>query len=62
MEDTLREKTMKGWVHLALAVLAVYEAKTSTTNARKIVNGAACGWHAYSAYDHFFIEKDVDNE
>jgi hypothetical protein len=59
----MREKTMKGWVHLALATLAVYEAQTSTTNARRIVNGAATGWHLYSAYDHFFIEEErLDNE
>ena len=58
----MRETTLKGLVHLALAALAVYEARTSTTNARRIFNGAACGWHAYSAYDHFFIEKDVDTE
>ena len=54
----IREKNMKGIVHLALAALAVYEAQTSTTNARRIVNGAATGWHLYSAYDHFFIEED----
>ena len=54
----MRAKTLKGLVHLALAALAVYEARTSTTNARRIVNGAACGWHIYAAYDHFFIEED----
>jgi hypothetical protein len=54
----MREKTLKGIVHLALAALAVYEAQTSITNARRIVNGATTGWHLYAAYDHFFIEED----
>jgi hypothetical protein len=47
-------------IHAALFGLAVYEAITSETKARKIVNGAAAGWHLHGTVYHFFYEEDQD--
>ena len=56
----MRASTLKGLIHAALFGLAVYEAITSETKARKLVNGAAAGWHLHGTVYHFFYEEDQD--
>jgi RsiW-degrading membrane proteinase PrsW (M82 family) len=56
----MRASTLKGLIHAALFGLAVYEAITSETKARKLVNGAAAGWHAHAVVFHFFYEEEQD--
>lgn len=53
-----REKTMKGIVHAALAVFTLLEVLTATTRARKLLLGAATGWHSHAAFYHFVLEKE----
>jgi hypothetical protein len=54
----LSEKNLKGLIHAALAAVAVYEAANSTTRARKILNGAAAGWHLHATVYHLVYEKE----
>ena len=56
----MQASTLKGLIHAALFGLAVYEAITSETKARKLVNGAAAGWHAHAVVFHFFYEDNND--
>ena len=48
---------VKGWVHLALAALAGYEAAQSTTKGRKFLNAVTAGYHAHAALYHFCYEE-----
>lgn len=54
----MRETTLKGLVHAALCALAVYEAVTCETKARKVINGAAAGWHLHSTLYHLLYEEE----
>ena len=54
----MREKTLKGLIHAALFGLAVYEAVTCETKTRKVVNGAAAGWHLHATIYHLIYEED----
>jgi hypothetical protein len=50
---------LKGLIHGALALVAVVEAFNSTTRVRKVLNGAAAGWHTHATIFHFFYEKEM---
>ncbi len=50
--------TVKGLVHLGLALTAVGELFTATSRTRKILLGAMAGFHAHATLYHFVYEKD----
>jgi hypothetical protein len=52
----MKDTTLKGLVHVLLAMAAGAEAVDSTTKTRKFLLGTAAGWHASSAFYHFCIE------
>jgi hypothetical protein len=56
LEQEVKDTTLKGLVHLGLAALATYEAARSTTRARKVLNGAAAGWHLHATVYHLLYE------
>jgi hypothetical protein len=55
--ETSEVKTLKGAVHLALAIVPLVEARIATSKTRALICGLAAGWHLNAAFYHFFIEK-----
>lgn len=53
----MREPVLKGMVHGALALVTALEAMTAKTRARRVLLGAAAGWHLYATYFHFVKES-----
>lgn len=73
----LKPKTLKGLVHAGLAIGALIEALTTTSKLRKLLSGAAAGYHTHATMYHFlyeeaeptweegtigFVEEDYDEE
>ena len=56
----MNQSTLKGLVHLGLALTALYEVKTATTGARKLLLGSMFGFHAHATLYHFAYEKGSD--
>lgn len=54
--------TLKGLVHLGLALLAVGELFTATSKTHKILLGSMAGFHAHATLYHFAYEKDDSPE
>jgi hypothetical protein len=54
----MKSTHLKGTIHAALAIGAFVEAMTTESRARRLLNGAAAGWHLHGAVYHFFYEKD----
>jgi hypothetical protein len=54
----MKEKTMKGLYHAALAVTAAFEYRQANTNFRKFLLGGMAGWHLFHAFDHFVRERE----
>jgi hypothetical protein len=52
----MKQSTLKGLFHAGLVVAALVEMRTATTNMRRLLLGACCGWHCSAAYDHFVRE------
>ena len=50
---TARHHLLKTLWHVGLAVAATFEAVTAETKPRKLLAGAAAGWHAFAAVDDF---------
>ena len=57
----MKPTTLKGLVHLGLAVLASYEAAHSTTRVRRLINGAAAGWHLHATVYHLLYEPKEEH-
>ena len=49
--------TIKGLVHVGLAIGALVEAHYSVSKYRKILNGVTAGYHAHAALFHFCYEE-----
>lgn len=58
MKITGGEHLLKAGWHLALTSVAIFEALTAETRFRKLLAGAAAGWHAVATHDDF---KDFRN-
>jgi hypothetical protein len=50
--------TIKGLVHVGLAIGALVEAHYSVSKYRKILNGVTAGYHAHAALFHFCYEEE----
>jgi uncharacterized membrane protein YhhN len=50
--------TVKGLIHLGLALTAVGELFTATSRTRKILLGSMCGFHLHAALYHFAYEDE----
>jgi hypothetical protein len=53
-----KEKYLKGAVHGFLALVAATEVPYATTRLRKLLLGAAIGWHLHATFYHLALEKD----
>ena len=53
----MKEKTLKGIVHGALALAGLAELRNSRTPARKFLTGCMIGWHAHATFYHFVLER-----
>ena len=58
----MKEKYIKGLVHGFLALLAFSEVAVTKGRLRKMLVGAAAGWHSHSCFYHFILEKDKSKE
>ena len=54
----MKNTTIKGLVHAGLAIGALIEAMTTTSRARRLLSGAAAGWHTHATIFHFFYEQE----
>ena len=54
----MKNTTIKGLVHAGLAIGALIEALTTTSKFRKLLSGAAAGYHLHATLYHFMWEKD----
>ena len=54
----MKPKTVKGLVHLGLALVAVGELLTATSRTRKILLGSMAGFHTHAVLYHFLYEED----
>jgi hypothetical protein len=54
----MKATTLKGLIHAALALGAVVEAMTTNSKFRRVLSGAAAGYHAHAALYHFMFEKE----
>jgi hypothetical protein len=54
----MRESSVKGLIHAAMAGLAVVEAVHSQTAARRVLNGMSAIYHAACVVYHFRYEID----
>jgi hypothetical protein len=54
----MRESSVKGLIHAAMAGLAVVEAADSQTTARRVLNGVSAIYHAACVVYHFRYEID----
>lgn len=56
----LKETTVKGLVHLGLAIFGLVELRNARTPARKLLTGALVGWHTHATLYHFMLEKEEE--
>ena len=54
----MKNTTIKGLVHAGLAIGALIEALTTTSKFRKLLSGAAAGYHTHATMYHFLYEKE----
>jgi hypothetical protein len=52
----VKPRTLKGLVHLGLALVAVGELFTATSRTRKVLLGSMAGFHAHAILYHFIYE------
>ena len=53
----MKNTTIKGLVHAGLALGAIIEALTTTSKFRKLLSGAAAGYHMHATMYHFLYEE-----
>jgi hypothetical protein len=58
----LKPKTLKGLVHAGLALGAIVEALTTDSKIRKLLSGAAAGYHTHATLYHFLYEEETDGK
>jgi len=58
----MKQSTLKGLVHLALAVVGAAETLTAKTGARKFLLGTMVGFHAHATLYHFCYEPKEEKE
>jgi hypothetical protein len=58
----MQESSVKGWIHAAMAGLALVEAADSQTAARRVLNGLAAVYHGLAVVYHFRYEIDKIDE
>lgn len=54
----MKPRTLKGLVHLGLALVAVGELFTATSRTRKVLLGSMAGFHAHAILYHFIYEDE----
>ena len=54
----MKQSTVKGLVHLGLAVLGAAELPTSKSGPRKFLLGCMVGFHAHATLYHFLYEDE----
>ena len=54
----MKNTTIKGLVHAGLALGALVEAMTTTSKFRKLLSGAAAGYHTHATLYHFLYEQE----
>jgi hypothetical protein len=54
----VKPKTVKGLVHLGLALVAVGELYTATSRTRKVLLGSMFGFHTHAVLYHFCFEEE----
>ena len=55
----MKNTTIKGLVHAGLTIGALIEALTTTSKFRKLLSGAAAGYHVHATMYHFLYEKET---
>ena len=55
----IRESTIKGLVHTAMAGLALVEAADTKIAGRRVLNGLSAVYHALCAVYHFRYEDEI---
>ena len=58
----MKQSTVKGLVHLGLAVLGAAELPTAKSGPRKFLLGTMVGFHAHAAIYHFCYEPKEEKE
>lgn len=58
----MKEKTLKGLVHGALALAGIAEIFDAKTRTRKFLTGCMIGWHLQAGLYHFLLEKPREDE
>ena len=53
----MKNTTIKGLVHAGLALGAIIEALTTTSKFRRLLSGAAAGYHTHATMYHFLYEE-----
>ena len=53
----MKNTTIKGLVHAGLALGALVEAMTTTSKFRRLLSGAAAGYHMHATMYHFLYEE-----
>ena len=53
----MKATTVKGIVHAGLTIGALIEALTTTSKFRKLLSGAAAGYHMHATMYHFLYEE-----
>ena len=53
----MKNTTIKGLVHAGLALGAIIEALTTTSKFRRLLSGAAAGYHMHATMYHFLYEE-----
>ncbi len=54
----MKQSTVKGLVHLGLAVLGAAELPTAKSGPRKFLLGTMVGFHVHATLYHFFYEDE----
>ena len=54
----MKNTHLKGLVHGALALGALVEALTTKSRARRLLSGAACGYHVHATMYHLMYEQE----
>ena len=58
----MKNTTIKGLVHAGLALGAIIEAMTTDSKIRKLLSGAAAGYHTHATLYHFLYEEETDGK
>ena len=56
----MKNTTIKGLVHAGLTIGALIEALTTTSKFRKLLSGAAAGYHTHATMYHLLYEKEPE--